>query len=59
MSGKLLSFVIPCYNSEKTIEAVTEELADVMRTMMSDYTYEIIMVNDGSKDGTFDKIKKI
>ena len=50
MKRELISFVIPCYNSEKTLQSVIEELADVMKDSMSDYDYEVIMVNDGSKD---------
>lgn len=59
MKRELISFVIPCYNSEKTLQSVIEELADVMKDSMSDYDYEVIMVNDGSKDHTFDVIEKI
>lgn len=54
-----ISFVIPCYYSEKTLEKVVNELIDVMNNNMSTYDYEIIMVNDGSKDSTFDIIKNI
>lgn len=47
-----LSFVIPCYYSEKTIAAVVER---IIGTVEKDgrYDYEIICVNDGSKDGTY------
>ncbi len=46
---KLLSFVIPCYNSEKTIKAVVDEIIETV-TAEKGYDYEIITVNDGSKD---------
>lgn len=46
-----LSFVIPCYYSEKTIGDV---LKRIIATVNEDgrYDYEIICVNDGSTDGT-------
>lgn len=46
---ELISFVIPCYNSEKTIEFVVNEISKKM-SEMKEYNYEIILVNDYSKD---------
>lgn len=45
------SFVIPCYNSELTISSVTDEIKEKMKSMDED-SYEIILVNDFSKDST-------
>ena len=53
-----ISFVIPCYNSEKTIGSVVGEIEDKMRTM-EDYQYEIILVNDASPDDTYETISAI
>lgn len=50
-----LSFVIPCYNSEKTIQNVVQEIQDKMTEMKED-SYEIILVNDHSKDKTKEAI---
>ncbi len=55
---KLVSFVIPCYRSEKTIEGVTEEIRIAMAAL-PDYDYEIILVNDCSPDGTFSVIRSL
>lgn len=49
---ELISFVIPCYNSTKTLPAVTNEIIDTMKSTMKQYDYEIILVNDCSPDGT-------
>lgn len=55
-----ISFVIPCYNATNTIEMVVEEIEEVMKTKLAQYRYEVILVNDGSPDGTtFDAIKKV
>ncbi|MBR3040663.1 MAG: glycosyltransferase family 2 protein [Lachnospiraceae bacterium] len=55
MNSKV-SFVIPCYRSEKTIEAVVEEINETMKTM-PEYTHEIILVNDSSPDQTMNTIR--
>lgn len=52
-----LSFVIPCYRSEKTITKVIKEIKDTMETR-SEYDYEIILVNDGSPDKVWSVIYK-
>ena len=52
------SFVIPCYNSEKSIGAVVKEIQDKMLVMKED-DYEIILVNDHSADHTQDVIFKL
>ena len=54
-TNKKISFVIPCYFSEKS-------LAGVVETIISEFSQnniEIILVNDGSTDETFDVIKKL
>lgn len=53
-----LSFVIPCYCSEKTIEYVVAGI-EQMLDENEKYSYEIILVNDGSPDNTFEVIKKL
>ncbi len=54
----LLSFVIPCYRSEKTIGMVIDEIIQTVQ-QREGYDYEIICVNDGSPDGVYDVLKKI
>ena len=53
-----ISFVIPCYRSEHMIGKVVEEIKTTMETM-SEYTYEVILVNDCSPDNTFGAIKTL
>jgi len=53
-----ISFVIPCYRSEHTIEAVVAEIMDTMKGMAA-YDYDIFLVNDCSPDNTFAVIKRI
>src|SRR5829696_2346977 len=51
VSGKL-SLVLPAHNEEPNIRAVVEEAASVLPTAFTDY--EVIVVNDGSKDRTLE-----
>jgi undecaprenyl-phosphate 4-deoxy-4-formamido-L-arabinose transferase len=53
-----VSFVIPCYNSEKTIENVVNEIISTIQKRSS-YQYEIVLVNDCSKDNVWDEIKRL
>ena len=55
---KKISFVIPCYQSARMIPAVVKEIEDAM-TRKAETSYEIILVNDASPDGTYLVIKGI
>lgn len=55
---ELLSFVIPCYRSEKTIQVVVNEIIDKVAEK-SEYDYEIIAVNDCSPDGVLGVLKSM
>ncbi len=55
---KLLSFVIPCYRSEKTIETVINEIIAVVG-QRDEFDYEIIAVNDCSPDNVYEVLLKL
>jgi len=50
-----LSVVIPCYNEEDGIEKLYERVTAVCRQKFGD-DYEFVLVNDGSRDATWQKI---
>ncbi len=54
--NKLLSIIIPVYNTEKYIEKC---LQSCLHQDLSPQKYEIIIVNDGTKDNSFEIAKKI
>ena len=54
-----LSFVIPCYRSEKTITTVVEEIKREMAAKRPGDDYEIVLVNDCSPDGVWNVIEKL
>ncbi len=53
-----LSFVIPCYRSENTIETVVQEIRETVATRPGT-DYEIVLVNDCSPDNVWQVIKKL
>ena len=55
---KKLSFVIPCYGSEKTVGIVIKEIDEIV-SQKSEYDYEIIAVNDQSPDNVWEVLKEI
>lgn len=54
----LISIIIPCFNEEEVLEALFDRLNNVMDTM-TDYDWEVMMVNDGSSDGTLVGLSRI
>ena len=56
---KKVSFIIPCYRSEKTLGSVVEEIRTTMDKMADRYDYDIFLINDSSPDGTAGVIKKL
>lgn len=51
-SKALISFIIPCYRSEKTVASVIDEIKNTM-AQNDDYDYEIVTVNDASPDNVY------
>ena len=51
----LVSIVIPCYNSEHTIEKVVELAIEEFKKL-KDYKCEFVLVNDYSRDATWKSI---
>lgn len=53
----LISIVVPCYNEEDSIFPFYNEIIRVLENIEEDY--EIIFINDGSKDNSLNKIKQL
>jgi len=52
-----LSVIVPAYNEENRIETTLQSISSFLSKRQ--YTYEIIVVNDGSIDGTVDIISRL
>lgn len=56
---KTISVVIPCYNEEKSIREMYHRLKKIFEEELTQYDYEIIYVDDFSKDNTRVEIEKL
>ena len=56
--AKILYLVIPCYNEEESLPFLYERVSKIMNEVR-DYEFELLFVNDGSKDNTLNEIKKL
>ena len=54
---KKITIIIPAYNEEESLPHLYERLEKLM-TSMEHYEFEILFVNDGSKDNTINLIKE-
>lgn len=52
----LISLITPIYNEEKNIQLLTEKIDAVMHS--NKFKYELILINDGSKDNSLSIIKE-
>src|SRR3954470_22694650 len=53
-----LSVIMPCYFNEANMPVTTAELIANEKNFTPDITFEYIMVDDGSKDGTLAELLK-
>jgi dolichol-phosphate mannosyltransferase len=53
-----LSVVIPCFNEEESLTLLHRRVSDAATTV-ADTDYELVLVNDGSTDRTWEGIRRI
>ena len=62
-SSSVLYIVVPCYNEEAVLEETTKQLREKMEKLIKEKVISdksrVMYVNDGSKDATWEIIKKI
>ena len=56
---KTVSIVIPMYYEEEVAKECYEKVSNVLKNLEEKYDYEIIFVNDGSKDKTLEILENI
>ena len=54
--SEMISLIVPCYNEEKALPHFWREVSAVM-AKMNYLDFEVIFVNDGSKDGTLELLR--
>lgn len=52
-----ISIVVPAYNEVESLPELTQWIREVM--LKQNFSYEIILIDDGSNDGTWEKIEEL
>ncbi len=55
---KLISIIVPMYNEEAVVEFFFDGINNVLNKLEKEYKFEIVTVNDGSKDKTLELLYK-
>ena len=55
---KKISVIVPCYNEEETVNLFYQEINKTINSL-NNYKFELIFVNDGSSDNTYNIIKSL
>ena len=56
---KTLDLIVPCYNEEECVKLFYEKAMSVVPQIEVLSNWQVIFVNDGSKDNTLEEILKI
>lgn len=56
--NKSISLIIPCYNEEESLPYLYAALKEVSEEMTG-YQFQMLFINDGSRDGTLDELKRM
>ena len=54
---KSVTLIVPCFNEADVLTLLFKELVKMIAPLRSQYTFELLFVNDGSSDATLDIIK--
>ena len=55
---KLVTILVPAYNEQEVLHMLYERLKNIMDNLSS-YRFEVLLVNDGSKDNTLTVMKEL
>lgn len=56
---KKISILVPCYNEEENVIPLSNALVEMLQRDLSAYDYEIVFIDNCSKDSTRDKLRVI
>ena len=56
---KKISILIPCYNEVENVVPMSEAVVTMMTGNLPQYDYELVFIDNASKDGTRDKLREI
>lgn len=56
---KKISILIPCFNEEENVEAISTAIVSTMRQDLPEYDYELVFIDNDSKDQTRPILRKL
>ena len=56
---KTISIVVPCYNEEDNVQALADALRAMFKESLPSYRYEILFLDNDSRDSTRDIIRRL
>ena len=56
---KKISVLIPCYNEEENVVPISEAIIEQFKLYLSNYDYEIVFIDNDSKDTTREKLVEL
>ncbi|WP_333651868.1 glycosyltransferase family 2 protein [Lacrimispora sp.] len=56
---KTISIVVPCYNEEENVEVLYQAISSIFKKELPDYGYELIFIDNDSRDHTREKIRRL
>ena len=56
---KKISILIPCFNEVENVGPMSEAVVSMMTENLPQYDYELVFIDNASKDGTRDKLREI
>ena len=55
---KKVTIIIPCFNEEEGLDILYERMHDIIRSLTC-YEFQILLIDDGSRDNTLAKMKEL
>ena len=55
---KFITILVPCYNEENNIDLLYNRLKNLIKSLPC-YDFQILLINDGSKDKTIDRMQEL
>ena len=55
---KIITILVPCYNEENNINLLYNRLKNLIKSLPC-YEFQILLINDGSKDKTLDRMQEL
>ncbi len=59
MNMKIISILVPCWNEEDNVIPLSEAIIKEFTSMLPEYDYEIVFIDNDSKDSTREKLEML